>query len=83
MGKFEISQEALAFMTVEEEEAAEVKTKKASKKKKKELKNSRINLALRESLVEQLKEEAWKDRKSLNAYIEEILIDHLKKKGVK
>ena len=46
---------------------------------KKEIRDVHVNLVLKPSLVEALKDEAWKQRRSLNNLVEEILTAYTKK----
>lgn len=83
---------ALAFISSVDEEETTVKdsytktdrktpakaNKQAQKKQEKDIKNYRINLALTSSLGEALKEEAWKQHRSVNSLVEEIIQNYLK-----
>lgn len=77
---------ALSFMSnvpsTEEKKPAkkrkEIQTK--AEPPKKERREVHVNLVLKPSLVEALKDEAWTQRRSLNNLIEEILTNYIERK---
>ena len=75
----------LSWSTPKEETPKKAPKKKSSGSKpkepaKKEIRDVHVNLVLKPSLVEALKDEAWSQRRSLNNLVEEVLTAYIDKK---
>ena len=67
-----------------QENPAAPKPKKSKAKEKseenKEKRDAHINLVLKPSLADALKDEAWNQRRSLNNLVEEVLTNYIKRR---
>lgn len=76
------AEEMLLSWSTPKEEAPKKKTSGSRPKEpaKKEIRDVHVNLVLKPSLVEALKDEAWSQRRSLNNLVEEVLTAYIDKK---
>ena len=75
---------ALSFISsaLDPDEKPQPKKKPAKKKEpaQEERRDIHVNLVLKPSLADALKDEAWQQRRSLNNLVEEILTNYIKKR---